>query len=101
MLPVVLAALIVVLLIRRKRTKGNKPQVDADTADPEDDVPYASISYTKKTNRKAQARGNGGDDDEGDAVTYAMINVPSSSAGASADPSNLYTTVNKPEKTQG
>ncbi|XP_050927635.1 uncharacterized protein LOC108887504 isoform X2 [Lates calcarifer] len=100
-LPVVLAALIVVLLIRRKRTKGNKPHVDTDTADPEDGVSYASISYTKKTNRKARARGNDGDDDEGDAVAYTTVKVPSSSAGASADPSNLYATVNKPEKTQG
>ncbi|XP_067428551.1 pregnancy-specific beta-1-glycoprotein 7-like isoform X4 [Thunnus thynnus] len=70
-----LAALliIVVVVIRRKRTTGNKTQTDEDTrltinpavtqsapetsqdtADPEDGVSYASISYTKKTNSEAR-----------------------------------------------
>lgn len=36
----------------------------------------------------------GYDDDEGDAVTYSTVKASSSSAGASADPTNLYATVN-------
>ncbi|TDH00720.1 hypothetical protein EPR50_G00191420 [Perca flavescens] len=72
--------------------------VSSVQADPEDGVSYASISYTKKTNRRAQARG--GDEDEDDAVTYSTVKAPSSSAAAaaSADLSNLYATVNKPQK---
>ncbi|XP_044025107.1 uncharacterized protein LOC122863068 isoform X1 [Siniperca chuatsi] len=76
-----------VTLIRWKRNKGNKPQRDKNTADPEDGVSYASISYTRKTNSKARVRA--GDD----AVTYSIVKAPSSSAGASADPT-LYATIN-------
>ncbi|XP_071324192.1 uncharacterized protein [Trachinotus anak] len=93
--PVVLAALVVVLLVRRKRTKGQKTQVDPNTVtfkptDPEDGVSYASISYNK-TNSKPRVKGNNGDDDEDDAVTYTTVKVPST------DPSNLYSTVNTPD----
>ncbi|XP_054482939.1 uncharacterized protein LOC129115559, partial [Anoplopoma fimbria] len=70
-----LAALLIitVAVIRWKRTKGNTTQMDEriglslnhavtppgpetshDMADPEDGVSYASVSYTKKTNAKAQ-----------------------------------------------
>ncbi|XP_049445744.1 uncharacterized protein LOC125896872 isoform X7 [Epinephelus fuscoguttatus] len=139
-----LAALIIitVAVIRWKRTKGNKTQMDenmvfavhsssaavprrdaagqdalhnaavevaedfdvtcqtssASSADPEADVSYASISYTKNTGRKAKVRLDD-DDDKGDAVTYSTVKAPSSSsAGASADPRNLYATINKPTK---
>ncbi|XP_044025108.1 uncharacterized protein LOC122863068 isoform X2 [Siniperca chuatsi] len=69
------------------QSSGNKPQRDKNTADPEDGVSYASISYTRKTNSKARVRA--GDD----AVTYSIVKAPSSSAGASADPT-LYATIN-------
>ncbi|XP_078030139.1 uncharacterized protein LOC144466548 isoform X3 [Epinephelus lanceolatus] len=51
-----LAALIIitVAVIRCKRTKGNKTQMDENMADPEADVSYASISYTKNTGHKAK-----------------------------------------------
>ncbi|XP_031164194.2 uncharacterized protein LOC116056177 isoform X2 [Sander lucioperca] len=109
--PVGLAALFitVVALIQRRRNKGNKsheeenvglslnppatpsaPETSQDTADPEGGVSYASISFTKKTNSRAQVRG--GDD----AVTYSTVKAPSSSAGSSANPSDLYATVNTP-----
>ncbi|XP_067428003.1 uncharacterized protein [Thunnus thynnus] len=104
--------IIVLVIIRWKKTKGETTQMDEniglslnpavtpetsqDTADPEDGVSYASISYTKKTNSKARVGGDG--DDEGDAVTYSTVKASSSSAGASTDPSNLYATINKPNK---
>ncbi|XP_078130811.1 uncharacterized protein LOC144533370 [Sander vitreus] len=97
---VAVAALIIitVAVIRWKRAKGKKTQMDENMTDPEGDVFYASISYTKKTNRRAQARG--GDDDEDDVVTYSTVKAPSSSAAAaaSADLSNLYAIANKPKK---
>ncbi|XP_078130594.1 uncharacterized protein LOC144533234 [Sander vitreus] len=88
--PVGLAALFitVVALIRRRRNKVKKSHkvTQENVADPEDGVSYTSISYTKKTNR-AQVRGGE------DAVTYSTVKAPSSSAGSSADPSDLYATV--------
>ncbi|KAI3364558.1 hypothetical protein L3Q82_011340, partial [Scortum barcoo] len=74
---VVLVALLitVVVVIKRRRAKGNKsrmngrveltsnpaetrsaPETGQDTADPEDGVSYASISFTKKRNSKAKVR---------------------------------------------
>ncbi|GAA6231510.1 uncharacterized protein LOC108887478 isoform X2 [Lates japonicus] len=119
---VIVAALVIIVgaLIRQRRTNGKRnkmqmadstgvrlnpdvtqsaPETSQDTADPEDGVSYASISYIKKTNSKAW--GKGGDaDDEGDAVTYSTLKVSSSSssAGASTDPDALYTTVITPNK---
>ncbi|XP_078030099.1 uncharacterized protein LOC144466541 isoform X2 [Epinephelus lanceolatus] len=100
-----LAALIIitVAVIRKlKKTKGNKTQMDENMADPEADVSYTSISYTKNTGHKAKVRvddDDDDDDDEGDAVTFSTVKAPSSSsAGASADPRNLYATINKPTK---
>ncbi|XP_028461475.1 uncharacterized protein LOC114573457 isoform X2 [Perca flavescens] len=109
--------IIAVAVIRWKMTKGEKRQTDdnagqslnlavtqpgpetsQDTADPEDGVSYASISYTKKTKSKAQVRVRNDDDDEddeGDSVTYSSVKASSSPAGASADPSDLYTAVNR------
>ncbi|XP_034755265.1 uncharacterized protein LOC117961013 [Etheostoma cragini] len=120
-----LAALIIVLVIRRKKTKRNKtpanenielssnpaatqsaPETSQDKADPEDGVFYASITHTKKTKSKAQARGKDADADaeaeaeaDADAVTYSTVRASSSSAAAaaSADLSSLYTTVTKPK----
>ncbi|XP_078030266.1 uncharacterized protein LOC144466591 [Epinephelus lanceolatus] len=101
-----LAALIIitVAVIRCKRTKGNKTQMEENMADPEADVSYASISYTKNTGHKAKVRVDDDDDDddddgEGDAVTYSTVKAPSSSsAGASAHPRNLYVTINKDQE---
>ncbi|XP_067429398.1 uncharacterized protein [Thunnus thynnus] len=84
--------IIVLVIIRWKKTKGKKTQMDENIADPEDGVSYVSISFTKKTNSKARVGGDG--DDEGDAVTYSTVKASSSSAGASTDPSNLYATIN-------
>ncbi|XP_026173886.1 uncharacterized protein LOC113136927 isoform X10 [Mastacembelus armatus] len=96
--PVALAALSVsvVALIRWKKTKGNKTQMDENMADPEDGVSYASISFTRKTKSKARVQAD--DDDEGDAVTYSTVKGSSSSAGASTDPSSLYATINNPTR---
>ncbi|XP_051265473.1 uncharacterized protein LOC127368577 isoform X2 [Dicentrarchus labrax] len=111
-----LAALLIicVAVIRWKKTKGDRTQMDENKGlslnpagtpetsqqmlDPEDGVSYASISY-RTTNSKARVCDKG--DDE--AVTYATVKDASSpsteaSAEASADPSNLYATVNKPNK---
>ncbi|XP_034056472.1 uncharacterized protein LOC117535918 [Gymnodraco acuticeps] len=88
--------IITVAVIRRKRTQGTRTETDDDMADPEDGVSYASISYTRKTNRKARAHLH--DDDEDDAVTYSTVRAPSSSSAASAVPSLLYATINKQRK---
>ncbi|XP_063351907.1 uncharacterized protein LOC134643466 [Pelmatolapia mariae] len=94
-----------VFVIRWKKNKGNKtqmyenaglsmkptetqsaPQTIQDLVEPE--VSYATISYTKNSNSKTQVHRDG----EGDAVTYSMVKAPSSAS--TADPSNLYSTVN-------
>ncbi|XP_026174215.1 uncharacterized protein LOC113137077 isoform X2 [Mastacembelus armatus] len=103
-----LAALVIIVLLvqRYKRRTGKKTQTDEnaglslntagtqsgpetsqDTADPEDGVSYASVSYTRKTKSKAQVH----NEDEDDAVTYSTVKVSSSSA---ADPSSLYASIN-------
>ncbi|XP_047430091.1 uncharacterized protein LOC124999283 isoform X3 [Mugil cephalus] len=104
----VVLLIIVVKVVRWKRSKGNKtpahvaltsnpaetesaPGTSQDMADPEDGVSYASISFTKKTNSRDKVQRRI-DDDDCDAVTYSTVNVPS------ADPSNLYATINKPNK---
>ncbi|XP_078130547.1 uncharacterized protein LOC144533205 [Sander vitreus] len=112
--------IITVAVIRWKMTKGEKQQTDdyvgqslnsavtqpgpetsQDTVDSEDGVSYASISYTKKTNSRAQVRVRNDDDedDEGDSVTYSSVKTSSCPAGASAtDPSDLYAAVNRANK---
>ncbi|KAI9547320.1 hypothetical protein NQZ68_018544 [Dissostichus eleginoides] len=86
--------IITVAVIRRKRTQGTDTETDENVADPEDGASYASISFTRKSSRKARVDD---DDDDGDeAVTYSTVRAPSSSSAASADPSLLYVTVNKP-----
>ncbi|XP_026196665.1 uncharacterized protein LOC113149051 [Anabas testudineus] len=110
--PVVVTALVVgvVALVRWKKTEENNrepdgklelslnpaetqsaPETTHDTTDPEDGVSYASINHSKNKQNKFQVQT--GDEDEGDAVTYSTVKVPSSSPGASADPNNLYATI--------
>ncbi|XP_028461828.1 uncharacterized protein LOC114573715 [Perca flavescens] len=114
-----LAAIIIVVVIRRKKTKSNKiltnenpglslnpaetqsaPETSQDMADPEGGVFYASVSHTKKSSSRAQARGKDADDD--DAVTYSTVKapppLPAAAAAASADVSDLYATINKPNQ---
>ncbi|XP_029984233.1 uncharacterized protein LOC115414988 [Sphaeramia orbicularis] len=67
------------------------PETSHDLADPEDAVPYASISYTKKANSEARVLSK----DDDDTVTYSAVKASSSSAAAYTDPSNLYATVGK------
>ncbi|KAL3979440.1 alcohol dehydrogenase (NADP+) [Sarotherodon galilaeus] len=114
--PVGLAALLitVVVIIRWKKTKENKTQCGNNTGlslnpadtesgpgtnqdmlwtDADDGVSYASISFTKKTKNKARACG-----DDDDTVMYSTVKASSSRAGLSTDPSDLYSTINKPKK---
>ncbi|XP_059211832.1 uncharacterized protein LOC131990735 [Centropristis striata] len=113
-----LLTIIIVAVIGWKRTKGNRTQLDdntgqslnpavnqpgaetsQDTADPEDGVAYASVSYKKKSNSRAQVQvRNDDDDDEGDSVTYSTVKASSASVGASAAPSDLYASVRKGKK---
>ncbi|XP_032398675.1 uncharacterized protein LOC116706131 [Etheostoma spectabile] len=104
-----LVVIIPVAVFRWKIAKGNKTQTDDNTADaeegvsyvtvsykktnsraqadPEAGVSYASVSYSRKTNRRAQGRGEDDDDDDDDvAVTYSTVNASSFSAAASAPP---------------
>ncbi|KAI4794503.1 hypothetical protein KUCAC02_032014 [Chaenocephalus aceratus] len=102
-----------------EETKGDRPRTDdrteqglnpaetqpgpENTADREEDVSYASVSYSKNSSSsKAQVRRLGQskeDDEEDDLVTYSTVKAPSSSsAEVSTDPSSLYATVNKPTK---
>ncbi|XP_073348529.1 uncharacterized protein [Pagrus major] len=108
-LAVVLVALliIVVKVLRKKRAEENKsqmednvgltsnpaeaqsaPETSQGTADPEDGVHYASISYTKNAHSKAKVRGKNDYEDSGE-VTYTTVKAPST------DPSCLYATVKK------
>ncbi|MEQ2238246.1 hypothetical protein ILYODFUR_031228 [Ilyodon furcidens] len=50
--------------------------------DPEDNVSYASISYTKKSTSNSRIKSDD-DDDDGDAVTYSTLKA------SSTDPSSL------------
>ncbi|KAL3979437.1 LIX1-like protein [Sarotherodon galilaeus] len=80
--PVGLAAmLVVVVIIIWKKT----------TAD--DEVSYASISFTKKTKNKDRPRV----DDDGETMTYSTVKTFSPPAGVSTDSSDLYSTINKPK----
>uniref|UniRef100_UPI0037E8DFAD uncharacterized protein isoform X2 n=1 Tax=Semicossyphus pulcher TaxID=241346 RepID=UPI0037E8DFAD len=110
----VVLLIVVVMVIRWKRTEGDKrkmadstglsfspavalqsaPETSLDTADPEDGVSYASVTY-KKSCRNAQVKK---EEDEGDEVTYSTVKASSSSAGASTDPCTIYAAVNKPNK---
>ncbi|KAK5879691.1 hypothetical protein CesoFtcFv8_022786 [Champsocephalus esox] len=106
-----LAALLIVIaaVIRWKKTKGDRPRTDdrieqglnpagpENTADREEDVSYASVSYRKNSGGSSRAQGQSKEED--DLVTYSTVKAPSSSsAGVSTDPSSLYATVNKPAK---
>ncbi|XP_063758695.1 uncharacterized protein LOC134877204 [Eleginops maclovinus] len=102
-LALVLVALLIIIvaIIRWRKMKGKeartKDSVDLTSnsaktapetsqADPEDGVSYASVSYTKKTNKKAQVKVKK-DVDEGDAVTYTTVKA------STIDPSSLYATI--------
>ncbi|TDH00737.1 hypothetical protein EPR50_G00191520 [Perca flavescens] len=73
------------------------PETSQDMADPEGGVFYASVSHTKKSSSRAQARGKDADADD-DAVTYSTVKAPPPPAAASADVSDLYATINKPNQ---
>ncbi|XP_033986490.1 uncharacterized protein LOC117482507 isoform X6 [Trematomus bernacchii] len=64
----------------------NSPETNPATADPEEGVSYASISYTKNTNKKAEVKIEN-DADEGDAVTYSTVKASTN------DPNSLYDTI--------
>ncbi|CAJ1077868.1 uncharacterized protein LOC109999848 [Xyrichtys novacula] len=109
--------IIIVLFITCRRKKGNKtkmadstelslnpplapqsaPETSLDMVDPENDISYAAVSYTKRTSRKAQVQSKKSEDED-DSVTYSAVKKSSSPAVASADPSSIYATVNKPNK---
>ncbi|KAK2855899.1 hypothetical protein Q5P01_004634 [Channa striata] len=86
--PVCLAALVItvvtVVLVRRSRNKGNKSQMDENTAEADDGVSYVSISHTNKSSNTDQVWGGG------DTVTYSTVKPHSSLT----DPNNLYAAVN-------
>ncbi|XP_038583667.1 uncharacterized protein LOC119909492 [Micropterus salmoides] len=105
---VILVALIIIVVnvIRWKRAKENKtgmndnvgltsdpaltesaPENSQDTADPEDGVSYAAVSFTTMNKSKGRVQSKNYAD-EGDAVTYTTMKA------SSADPSNLYATIN-------
>ncbi|XP_025755075.1 uncharacterized protein LOC109194802 [Oreochromis niloticus] len=91
--PVSLAALLVAVILIWKKTKENKTQQSDNTAEADDEVSYASISFTKKTKSKDRPRA----DDDGETVTYSTVKTFSPRAGVSADSSDLYSTINKPK----
>ncbi|XP_063758470.1 uncharacterized protein LOC134877048 isoform X2 [Eleginops maclovinus] len=93
-----LAALLItiVAVIRWKRAKGDRTHMDDRIAGPKEDVSYASVSYSKNNSSKAQVRSKEGDED--DVVTYSTVKAPSLSVGTFADPSNIYATIDKPNK---
>ncbi|XP_039872960.1 cell wall protein DAN4-like [Simochromis diagramma] len=88
------------------KPNGSKTQVEEATkvaserscqknADAED-VSYVSVSFIRRSKCKAKVCND--NDDEDDTVTYSTVKFPSSSAGVSTDPSNLYSTINKQKK---
>ncbi|KAM3603096.1 uncharacterized protein V6R79_016543 [Siganus canaliculatus] len=110
--PLVLAALVVVvvMVIRWKRAKGNKTQINQrdglnsnpaeaqpspgrgqEMADPEDGVSYATISFNKNKASRSKVQVLGQDDDDDGTVTYSRVKPGN-------DFSNMYATVNKPNK---
>ncbi|XP_069028405.1 uncharacterized protein [Embiotoca jacksoni] len=114
---VALAALLIILVavVIWKKNKRNKTQKEENTVlslnpvetssgpeehqvtvDAEEGVSYASISYSRKDDRKARVRDDQKEEDEGDSVTYSTVKA--SSAGVSSDPGNLYASVNEPNK---
>ncbi|XP_065820152.1 uncharacterized protein [Labrus bergylta] len=112
--PVVVFIVLLVVVVKVIRRKRNRTQMSDDVeltsdpagsrsaagtgqdmADPEGGVSYASIRYNKKGKREARVCAK--DDANDGSVTYASVKASSSStaAGASADPSILYATINK------
>ncbi|KAJ4929431.1 hypothetical protein JOQ06_005039 [Pogonophryne albipinna] len=64
----------------------NSPETNPATADPEEGVCYASISYTKNTHNKAEVKIET-DADEGDEVTYSTVKASTN------EPSSLFDTI--------
>ncbi|XP_026050587.1 uncharacterized protein LOC113037564 [Astatotilapia calliptera] len=89
--PVGLAALLAVVIIIWKKSKGNKTQQSDNTAEADDEVSYATISFTKKTKNKDRPCV----DDDGDTITYSTVKACSPPAGVSTDSSDVYSTINK------
>ncbi|XP_039638068.1 uncharacterized protein LOC120546883 isoform X2 [Perca fluviatilis] len=90
-----LAAIIIVVVIRRKKTKSNKTQTNENirlSLNPAETQSAPEISQD-------MARGKDADADD-DAVTYSTVKapLPSAAAAASADVSDLYATINKPNQ---
>ncbi|XP_074540843.1 uncharacterized protein LOC141801624 [Halichoeres trimaculatus] len=104
----VVVIIIIVLIIRWRRSTGRKtkstdstelslnptapPQVAPETnpdMDPETEVSYAAVSYTK---RKGGVKAQNTPDDS-DSVMYSTLKA--SSPSAAADPSSIYATVRK------
>ncbi|XP_065820238.1 uncharacterized protein [Labrus bergylta] len=96
--PVVVFIVLLVVVVKVIRWKGNRTQMGDDVADPEGGVSYASIRYNKKGKREPRVCAK--DDADDGSVTYASVKASSYStaAGASADPSILYATINKEKK---
>ncbi|XP_061602992.1 mucin-5AC-like [Cololabis saira] len=95
-LPPLLIVLVVLLIIRWRRAKERETQPGGNEVqtDPEDDVPYATLNYPNtNTGTRVQA-GN----PPHDTVTYSTVRVHSSSAAASTDPNNFYSTVQAVKK---
>ncbi|XP_039455397.1 uncharacterized protein LOC120433339 isoform X4 [Oreochromis aureus] len=78
--------IVVVFFIRGKRTRGNKTQMDED----------AGLCLIPADTRSAPQTSQDSvqDDDKDDA--YSTVKAPSSSAAATAHPSNIYSTVSFP-----
>ncbi|KAG7508404.1 hypothetical protein JOB18_012581 [Solea senegalensis] len=71
---VALCCIVVFVVMKWKRTKGNKTQTNVDDSDPEDGVAYASISFTQKNSANAQALRKHKDDD----ATYSVVQLSTS-----------------------
>ncbi|XP_076730686.1 uncharacterized protein LOC143412789 [Maylandia zebra] len=101
----ILVLILAIVINTWNKPNGSKTQVEEATkvaserscqknADAED-VSYVSVSFIRRSKCKAKVCN---DNDEDDTVTYSTVKFPSSSAGVSTDPSNLYSTINKQKK---
>ncbi|KAK2889854.1 hypothetical protein Q8A73_018154 [Channa argus] len=91
--PVCLAALVItvvtLVLVRWRRTKGNKSVIDKNMAVPGDGIFYVSDYHIRKSNSTDQVWGGGGD-----TVIYYTVQPHSSLTDASTDANHIYATVN-------
>ncbi|KAG7232512.1 hypothetical protein INR49_008773 [Caranx melampygus] len=80
----------------RKQKEDDAARLQQKVPDPDDGVSYATVNYIRKQKAagvQVPVRGDDGGD-EGDTVTYSTVKVSSSST----HPSDVYATVNKPQK---